>query len=84
MPMFLSYRNQSIDLQYKSIDWFLYEGNIGMKKVKMFAEFKIKKKEKNLDRLRDITPGLHRNRSQYVSPNLFSTIFLVRIDEAGT
>ena len=24
-----SYRNQSIDLQSKSIDWFLYEGNTG-------------------------------------------------------
>ena len=41
----------------------------------MFTGFKIKKREKNLDRLRDITHGLHRNRSQYVSPNLFSTIF---------
>ena len=27
--MLLSYRNQSIDLQSKSIDWFLYEGNSG-------------------------------------------------------
>ena len=25
-----SYRNQSIDLLYKSIDWFLYEGNTGI------------------------------------------------------
>ena len=24
-----SYRNQPIDLQSKSIDWFLYEGNTG-------------------------------------------------------
>ena len=24
MPVLLSYRNQSIDLQSKSIDWFLY------------------------------------------------------------
>ena len=32
--MFPSYRNQSIDLQCKLIDWFLYEGNIDMKKVK--------------------------------------------------
>ena len=31
--MFPTYRNQSIDLQCKSIDWFLYERNIGMKKV---------------------------------------------------
>ena len=34
MPMLPAYRNQSIDLQCTSIDWFLYEGNIGMKKVK--------------------------------------------------
>ena len=32
--MFLSYRNQSVDLQSKSTDWFLYYGNIGRKKVK--------------------------------------------------
>ena len=25
-----SYRNQSIDLLYKSVDWFLYEGNNGI------------------------------------------------------
>ena len=24
-----TYRNQSIDLQSKSIDWFLYDGNFG-------------------------------------------------------
>ena len=29
MPVLPSYRNQSIDLQNKSIDWFLFEGNIG-------------------------------------------------------
>ena len=28
--MLLSYRNQSSDLEYKSIDWFLYEDNIGL------------------------------------------------------
>ena len=27
MPVFSSYRNQSIDLHNKSIGWFLYEGN---------------------------------------------------------
>ena len=27
-PMFQSYNNQSIDFQSKSIDWFLYDGNI--------------------------------------------------------
>ena len=29
MPVLTSYRNQSIDLLCKSIDWFLYEGNTG-------------------------------------------------------
>ena len=33
MPMFPSYRNQPIDLHSKSIDWFLYAGTIGMKRV---------------------------------------------------
>ena len=27
--MFPSYRNQSVDLQSKSTNWFLYDGNIG-------------------------------------------------------
>ena len=34
MPFLPSYRNQSIDLHSKSIDWFLFEGNIG----KMFQK----------------------------------------------
>ena len=34
VPVLPSYRNQSIDLYSKSIDWFLYEGNTGTKWVK--------------------------------------------------
>ena len=34
MPKLPSYRNQSIDLQSKSIDWFLYEGNTGNSGIK--------------------------------------------------
>ena len=30
------YRNQSIDLHSKSIDWFLYEGNTGTKWINVF------------------------------------------------
>ena len=30
MPVLSSYRNQLIDLLYKSIDWFLYKGNTGI------------------------------------------------------
>ena len=33
--MFLSYRNQSVDLQSKSTDWFLHDGNIGRYKVNL-------------------------------------------------
>ena len=29
VPVLSLYRNQSIDLRCKSIDWFLYEGNTG-------------------------------------------------------
>ena len=29
-PVLPSYRNQSIDLLCKSIEWFLYEGNTGI------------------------------------------------------
>ena len=32
--MFPSYRNQSVDLQSKSNNWFLYDGNIGRSQVK--------------------------------------------------
>ena len=32
--MFPSYRNQSVDMQSKSIDWCLYDGNIGRERVK--------------------------------------------------
>ena len=35
--MSLSYRNQSIDLQSKSIDWFLYKGGIGRYGVKAWV-----------------------------------------------
>ena len=34
MPVLPSYRNQSLDLHNKSIDWFLYEGNTGTYWVK--------------------------------------------------
>ena len=34
MPVLPSYRNQSVDLLPKSIDWFLCEGNIGTQWVK--------------------------------------------------
>ena len=30
LPVLPSYRNQSIDLLCKSIDWFLYDGNFGI------------------------------------------------------
>ena len=33
MPGLLAYRNQLIDLQSKSIDWFLYDGNTGIQWV---------------------------------------------------
>ena len=33
--MFPSYRNQSIDLQNKSIDWFLYDESIGHLRVNL-------------------------------------------------
>ena len=33
-----SYRNQSVDLQSKSTDWFLYDGNIGGWRVKIVGK----------------------------------------------
>lgn len=32
-PMHKLYRNQSIDQQFKTADWFLYHGNVSLKKV---------------------------------------------------
>ena len=40
MPVLLSYRNQSIDLHSKSVDWFLDEGNISF----MLISFRLIKK----------------------------------------
>ena len=37
--MFPSYRNQSVEFLCKSTDWFLYDGNIGRKKVK-FSQYR--------------------------------------------
>ena len=36
--MFPSYRNQLVNFQSKSTDWFLYNGNIGREKVKHKAQ----------------------------------------------
>ena len=30
MPVLPTYRDQSVDLHSKSIDWFVYEGNTGI------------------------------------------------------
>ena len=30
-PTFPSYRNQYIDYHFRSVDWFLYEGNVRLK-----------------------------------------------------
>ena len=33
LNMFLLYRNQSIDLLYKSVDWFLYDKDLRRERV---------------------------------------------------
>ena len=38
MTSFTPYRNQSTDLQTNSINWFLYDRNIGRQKVVDFAQ----------------------------------------------
>ena len=40
-PIFSSYRNQSYDLQNKSIDWFLYDVIISRKRVKLIRLRKV-------------------------------------------
>ena len=37
--MFLLYKKQSIDLHSKSVDWFLYDGNISRAWIKLFSAF---------------------------------------------
>ena len=37
--MFPSYRNQSVDLQRKSANWFLHNGKIGRQRVKTKFDF---------------------------------------------
>ena len=40
----LSYRNQSIDLQNKSMDWFLYDRNLRLERIqRKESEWQIKK-----------------------------------------
>ena len=39
----LSYRNQSTDLLYKSMDWFLYDNDLRHKRVKQLLAPKILK-----------------------------------------
>ena len=36
----LSYRNQSINLRCKSMDWFLYDNGLRYERVKQFGEYK--------------------------------------------
>ena len=38
--MLSSYRNQKIDLLYKSVRWFLYDVNIGRWRIKAINELK--------------------------------------------
>ena len=45
--MFPSYRNQSVDLQSKSTDWFLYDENIGRERVN-FIFLTVKRKRSYL------------------------------------
>ena len=40
--MFLTYRNQSIELDYKSVDWFLYWWNIDLNGL-IFFNYQSKK-----------------------------------------
>ena len=39
MPVFSSYRNNSIDLHSKSINWSLNQGNTGVQRVNIRSEF---------------------------------------------
>ena len=41
--MFPSYRNQLVDLQGKSTDWFLYDGNIAVGNGLILTESSTKK-----------------------------------------
>ena len=42
MTVLPSYRNQSIDLHRKSIDWFLYEGGTGIKWVNSVIKYLVR------------------------------------------
>ena len=40
MQVLPSYRNQSIDLQNKSVDWFLYEATLTFNALNLFRVFR--------------------------------------------
>ena len=47
--MSLSSRNQSIDLQSKSVDWFLYKRDIGRSRIKQTSECLFYCEHSNID-----------------------------------
>ena len=49
--MLPSYKNQSVGLRSKSIDWFLYEGNTSICRVKLEMTKKILISDKKLQPL---------------------------------
>ena len=57
--MFPTIRNQSIDLNYKSIDWFLYDKNIGMKKITVSHLFEKWFRDVERSTLGNSMPRLH-------------------------
>ena len=71
--MSLSYRNQSIDLRCKSIDWFLYDNGLRHKRVKRVRLF--------IYQTMCLKNHLLRKKVSYVIFNKFKQLSLYKSDE---
>ena len=68
----LSYRNQSIDLLRKSVDWFLYDNGLRLERVK---DLKVCSFSKNTSEMRDIQVKTLRSFAEQKSINYFQMLF---------
>ena len=70
----LSYRNQSIDLLRKSVDWFLYDNGLPLERVK---DLKVCSFSKNTSEMRNIQVKTLRSFAEQKSINYFQMFFLL-------
>ena len=71
-PKFSSYKNHSVDLHSKSIDWFLYDGNFGVIRYKRENE-----SNKNIQTIKNTKDEKYKRRFAILYK--FSLIFFIAL-----